>query len=65
MNLYLTKEQLDAVVLAIDYYTEENDSHFIEQTPTDKVLLNLWSYLKDIQEDGLDKGDIPVFKERR
>jgi hypothetical protein len=30
MNLYLTKEQLDAVVLAIDYYTEENDSHFIE-----------------------------------
>jgi hypothetical protein len=65
MNLYLTKEQLDAVVLAIDYYTEENDSHFIEQTPTDKLLLNLWSYLKDIQEDGLDKGDIPVFKERR
>ena len=62
MNLYLTKEQLDAVVLAIDCYTDENQSHFIEQTPTDRLLLNLWSYLKDVQEDGLDKGDIPVFK---
>ena len=48
MNLYLTKAQLKALMIALDDYLDERVC--ADQTDNDTLLINLWNYLKDILE---------------